>query len=140
MNRFFLTVLLLYTAQSEAASMQPGLWNSSISFKLNGIQLPANESEGCVTAEQASDVKKTLTEGLKKDGCELTSWILKNTKLTASVLCKNKNIEATGTLHGKVTEKSYHLEGDAQGTYKNAIPSVATLKLIGKWVKKTCKK
>lgn len=131
---------ILFGITAQATSMQPGAWKTSTSFKLNGIQLPGKDDQSCVSAEEAADVKTTITQGLQKDGCELKKWDLQNTKLVAEVSCKNKDIQAEGTLKGTVTAKSYSLEGDAKGTYKSAIPSVATIKLTGKWISKTCKK
>lgn len=140
MKKYFLLTVCLLSLNAYATSMQPGLWKSVTSFKLNGIQLPENVSEACVTAKEASDVKSTITRGLKKDGCELLKWKLKGTQLDASVSCKNKDVEASGALYGTVTKKSYSLEGEAKGTYKNTIPSVATLKLTGAWINQVCQK
>ena len=140
MKKYAILILCLFGVTAHTKSMQPGTWKSVTSFKLNGIQLPANESQGCVGADEAADVKSTIAKGLKKDGCELKNWNLKGTQLTTSVFCKNKDVEAEGSLKGTVTEKSYNLEGDAKGIYKSAIPSVATLKLTGNWISKTCMK
>lgn len=140
MKKYTIIFLCLFGLMATATSMQPGTWKSVTSFRLNGIQVPSNESQACVSASEASDVKSTIGRGLKKDGCDLTKWDLKGTQLSASVSCKNKDIEADGNLKGTVTAKSYNLEGDAQGVYKNTIPSVAKLKLTGTWISKTCKK
>lgn len=139
MKTQILFILPLFGINTQAISMRPGQWKSTTSFKLNGIQLPKNESQGCVSPKQASDIQTTLTKGLQKDGCELKKWNLKGTHLQAEVSCQNKDIAAEGKISGTVTEKSYNLEGNAQGIYKNAIPSVATITLTGNWVSKTCK-
>ena len=139
MKKQIIATLFLFSLAAQATSMQPGQWKSTTSFKLNGIQLPKSESQGCVSPDQASDLQSTLTKGLQKDGCELKKWNLKGTQLKAELFCKNKDVEAEGNISGTVTQKSYNLEGEAKGTYKNAIPSVATIKLTGNWVSKTCK-
>lgn len=133
-------ILFLFGLVAQATSMQPGQWKATTSFKLNGIQLPAAESHACVSADQATDIKATLTKGLQKDGCELKKWNLKGTQLKAQISCKNKDVEAEGNISGTVKKKSYNLQGEAKGTYKNAIPSIAVIKLTGIWVSKNCKK
>ena len=113
--------------------MKSGFWHAKTEIKLEGIPLPSSEDDQCVTKGQAKDVKATLTKELKKNGCKITQWKLKGKDLSATVECKNKDIEAKGTLHGSVTSKNYELSGDAKGKYK-MIPSAATLKLTGEWV------
>jgi hypothetical protein len=139
MKKIFFALFILLSLKAFSQSMKPGLWKTTTAFKLNGIPLPTKDSDGCVSAKEAKDAKKTITDGLKKDGCELTKWEIQSGNLQASLSCKNKDIEAKGDLHGKFTEKHYELEGDATGTYMNAIPSAATVRLTGTWVK-SCKK
>ena len=139
MKKQIISILFLFGLTAEAISMQPGQWKSTTSFKLNGIQLPKNETQGCITADQASDLQNTLTKGLQKDGCKLKKWDLKGTQLKAELSCENKDVVAEGNISGTVTQKSYNLEGEAKGTYKNAIPSIAVIKLTGNWVSRTCK-
>lgn len=120
---------------SSAQSLTPGVWKAQTSFNLNGIPLPPSESEECVSKESAKDVKETITKELKKKGCELTKWNLKGEKLEASLTCKSDDLDAKGNLKGKVTSKSYSITGNAEGTYKNLLPSSATLALNGQWNK-----
>ena len=124
---------------TRAQSLEPGQWKAKTSYKLNGISLPSHESESCVSAEEAKDARATIASNLKKDGCELKSWDVKNGKLVATLSCNNNDVEATGKIHGTFAKKSYSLEGEAEGLFKKTIPSSATLKLTGEWVKK-CKK
>ncbi len=124
---------------SYAQVLEAGLWKTKSSFKLNGISLPSKEHEECISAAEAKDAKTTIVDALKKESCELTRWEVKKGKLEAALSCKNSDVEASGKIHGTLSTKSYSLEGEADGTYKNAIPSTATLKLSGQWVKR-CKK
>lgn len=139
MKKIIFVLLFSFESFSLAQSMKPGLWKTNSSFKLNGIQLPGNETQACISADEAKDAKETITKSLKKDGCQLTKWAVKDRQLEAGVACNNKDIEARGSLRGTLAEKSYSLEGDAEGTFKKVLPSVATLKLTGTWVK-GCKK
>lgn len=127
-------VLLLLSSFVQAQSLQAGLWRAKSSFDVNGIPLPDSEDEECISGELAKDVKATISKELKKKGCDLTKWSVKGQKLEASLKCNKDDLDATGTLKGTVTSKSYSLNGEAEGSYK-MIPSFATLKLTGKWVK-----
>ena len=118
-----------------AQSLTPGVWKAQTSFKLNGIPLPPSDSEECVSKESAKDVKATISKELKKKGCELTKWKLKGEKLEAALTCQSDDLNAKGKITGKVTSKKYALNGEAEGTYKNMIPSSATLTLNGQWDK-----
>jgi hypothetical protein len=129
----FSTIVL--TSPVFAQTMKPGMWKAKSSFKLNGLSLPASEGEECITAEEAKDPKNTISKELKKNGCELTQWKLKGKKLEAALSCKNKDVDATGKIHGTVSEKSYSLVGEAEGTYQGVLPSQATVNLDGQWVK-----
>jgi hypothetical protein len=133
-----LMILLSTLTSAQAQSFQPGLWKSKAAFKLNGIPLPSSEGEECITAAEAKDPKASIVKELKKNGCELTKWNLKGKKLEASLKCKNKDLDAEGSLHGTVENKNYQLQGEAEGTYQGMIPSSATLALTGEWTK-TCK-
>lgn len=133
-----IVALLLGSSGAFAQNMQPGLWRAKTVLALNGIPLPASEDEECITKEETKDAKQTITDELKKKGCSLTKWDLKGKKLEAALKCQNNDLQAEGTLKGTVTEKSYALKGEAEGTFK-MIPSFATLDLSGKWLK-TCKK
>ncbi len=118
-----------------AQSIEPGLWKTKTSFKLNGIPLPSSENEDCVSASEAKDVKSSITKELQKNKCELTKWTVKGKKLEASLECKSSELNAKGNLHGQFSKKSYELQGDAKGTYQNVLPSSATVQLSGQWVK-----
>lgn len=134
-NVSILLWLLLCSVTLNAQSLKPGVWKATSSFQLNGIQLPSSEDEECVTATEAKDAKSTITKELKKNGCELTKWTLKGKKIEASLICKNNELDAKGSLHGQFSQNSYELEGNAEGTYQGVLPSSATMKLSGQWVK-----
>lgn len=131
-----IAVFSLISLASQAQSLTPGIWKTKTSFKLSGISLPSKEEVSCITEDEAKDAKTTITDGLKKQGCELNKWEVKNNKLQAALSCKNKDLEATGQIHGQFSKKSYSLDGEAEGTYKSAIPASATIRLTGQWVKK----
>lgn len=135
MRMLFIVCLIgTSTSLSRAESIQPGIWKAKTSFELNGLPLPASEDEECIQKNEAKDIKNTIARELKKKGCELTKWTIKNKKLDASLKCNNDDLEAEGRIQGTVSTKSYDLRGEAQGTYK-MIPSFANLKLTGQWVK-----
>ncbi len=121
-----------------AQQLAPGMWKVKTDFKLNGISLPTTDDEECITAAEAKDAKTTVAKELKRNDCELKNWKVKGKNLEASISCKRSEIEAEGILKGTFNEKSYELFGEAAGTFQGIIPSTATLKLIGTWVK-TCK-
>ena len=129
----------LLSIVTRAQSLEPGIWKTKTSFNLSGISLPTKEEEGCVSAEEAKDAKKTISEGLKKQGCELNQWNVKKNKLQAELSCQSKDIQAKGKIHGTFSKKTYSLAGEADGTYKNAIPTSATIIMSGEWIKK-CEK
>lgn len=131
-------LVLVISSAAAAQSVQPGLWKAKSSLDLNGIPLPASEHEECVSHAAAKDLRKSIAKELKKKGCELTKWTVKNKKLDATLKCKNDDLEAEGALTGTVSPKSYDLSGKAEGTFK-MIPSIASLKLSGEWMK-NCKR
>jgi hypothetical protein len=137
MLKYLVIALLISPALVQAQTMKAGLWKAKSSFELNGLPLPSSEDEECISPDLAKDVKGTITKALKKQNCELTKWSLKGQKLEASLKCEKDDLKAEGTLKGTVTEKTYDLAGEAEGSFK-MIPSSATLKLTGKWVK-NCK-
>lgn len=126
--------LLVFSPSAFAQNMKPGLWQAKTSLSLNGLQLPASEDQECITAQEAKNAKETISRELKKKGCELTQWNLKGKSLEAKLKCEKDDLKAQGTLKGSVTDKSYELKGDAEGSFKS-IPSFASLDLKGKWLK-----
>lgn len=137
-KHYLLFIFFFVSVSASAFSMSPGLWTSTVAFELNGISLPHKKSQACISAEQAKNPKSTISQGLKKQGCELKKWNLKGIHLSAEVICKNEKMEAQGKLKGTITTNSYNIKGNAQGTYKSTIPSVATIKLSGNLVNKKC--
>ena len=134
MNTSVFTALLLISSFAQAQSMQAGLWQAKTSLQLNGIPLPSSDDQECISKADAKDVKTTITKMLDKKGCSLTKWSLKGKKLEASLKCSKDDLEAEGRLQGTVTAKAYDLSGEADGSFKG-IPSSATLKLAGQWLK-----
>ncbi len=130
---------LFFADKLLAQSFEPGLWTSKDSIELNGLQLPESTGEECITESQAKDVKTTIEKELKKKGCSLTKWTVKNKKLEAALSCKNNKMEAVGKLHGVFSSKSYDLQGEAKGTIKQILPAEAVLKFTGQWVKSCAK-
>lgn len=135
MKTILLTSILFAVVQASAQSFEPGLWKSKEGLTLNGIPLPSSQGEECLSKAETKDAKATIEKELKKKGCSLTKWSVKNKKLNASIKCDNDDITASGDLHGEFSSKSYNLTGEAKGKYKKALPSVAELKLSGQWVK-----
>lgn len=132
MKTLIVLATLFVSSLSLAQSLQAGIWKTKSTLHLNGIPLPAAEGEECITADQTKNVKETIVQELKKSDCSLTKWSLKGENLQASLACTKDNLEAKGTLQGKVHSKAYYLDGDASGTYMG-IPSKAKLKLTGQW-------
>jgi hypothetical protein len=135
----FLTILTL-SGQLMAQSFEPGLWKSKASFKLNGIPMPPAKDENCVGKAEAKNAKSSIENALRRQGCELKNWIVKDHQLTADLSCKNKDVDAVGTLKGDISPKSYDLKGEARGKYRKALPSVASIELTGEWAQTNCKK
>lgn len=138
MQKLILLSALLISSLSQAQNLQAGNWETKSSLSLNGIPLPPHEGGECITSAEAKNIKEAITKELKKSDCTLEKWNLKGENLTAALSCKKKELEAKGTIKGKVTAKNYDLTGDAEGTYMQ-IPSQATLKLTGQWTG-SCKK
>ena len=128
------------SGQLHAQAFEPGFWTTKESLEVSGVPLPASNNEKCITESQAKNPKATIEKELKKRGCVLTEWIVNNQKLDAAIKCDNDDIQATGRLNGQFSSKSYDLQGKAEGTYKQALPATAVLKLSGHWVKKCPKK
>ncbi len=131
-------ILQILSAKILAQSLDPGLWKVKTEFKLNGIPFPTEDNEDCITSAEAKDAKATVTRELKRNDCEILSWKVKEKNLTASIKCDTSEIQAEGTLKGQFSAKKYQLSGVAKGTYQGVIPSVATLKLTGNWMR-ACK-
>ena len=129
-----LTALLLIPSLSQAQSIKPGIWKADSSLKLSGVPLPKSVDEECILESEAKDIKQTITKELKKRGCEPTKWVTKGKKLEIALKCSKDDLEASGSLRGSFTEKSYELSGDAEGSYK-FIPSTASFELKGQWIK-----
>jgi hypothetical protein len=135
-NTLILSIsIFILTPTLYAQSIAPGLWKAKTSFILSGLPLPSSENEECILPEEAKDIKSSITSELKKNGCTLKKWEIKGQNLKASLICKNKEVDAEGTIQGKFSDKSYELNGEAEGTYQSMIPATATVKLTGKWVK-----
>lgn len=130
-------VLFMISTLAKAQSVKPGLWKAETKIKLNGIPLPTSKNEECVSKTQAKDLKSTLTNELKKNGCAVTHWSSKLKQIEISLRCNKSGLEATGKLRGQLTDKTYDLNGEAMGTFKS-IPSQALLSLQGRWIS-TCK-
>ena len=128
-------LILLMALQVHAQSLQPGLWKTKTSFKLNGVPLPASENEECVSAQDTKDAKASISDELKKNKCELTKWNVKGKNLEAGLKCDSDEIKANGELRGQFTKKNYNLQGEAKGTYQGVLPSTATVQLEGQWVR-----
>ena len=135
MKYILFSVLFIFVQYALSQTMEPGLWKSKESFELAGLNLPSTNGEECVTEGQAKNAKSTIEKELKKQGCTLTKWAVKNEKLDASVTCKNADLDATGDLRGDFSKKNYDLKGEVQGKYKKALPAVAKINLTGHWVK-----
>ncbi len=131
-------LILNFGSALVAQQLAPGIWKVKTDFKLNGISLPTTDDEECITAAEAKDAKTTVAKELKRNDCELKNWKVEGKNLTANISCSRSEIEAAGVLKGTFNEKSYELFGEAAGTFQGIIPSTATLKLNGTWVK-TCK-
>ncbi|MEK6773111.1 MAG: DUF3617 family protein [Bdellovibrionota bacterium] len=129
---------LLFSSVLNAQSVEPGIWQADSSFEINGIPLPDSQEKECITADEAKDIKKTITMELGRHGCASTKWVVKDKKVEVSLKCTKSGLEATGNLRGNVSAKNYNLKGEAEGTYKN-IPSEASIVLKGKWIKSCAK-
>ena len=134
---FFL--ILVLSLPGLAQSIEPGKWKAKSIFEVNGIPLPSEDHVECISAAEAKDPKTTIVKALKRENCKLLSWKVITSKIDASLSCQNDQFDATGTLHGHFTSKSYSLSGEAEGIFQKMIPSTASLKLTGQWLG-PCKK
>lgn len=134
-----LLVGLTVPSFSLAQSFDAGLWKTKESVSVNKLPLPSSDAEECFSAAQAKDAKASIEKELKKHGCSLTKWNVKNQKLDASIDCNNQNFTASGKLQGSFTRKSYDLSGEASGTLKQVLPAIAEFKLSGQWIKNCTK-
>ena len=132
-------LILVVAVQVSAQTFVPGLWSSKRSFEVDGLPMPSASDKNCITATQAKHAKSTIETELKKQGCTITKWSLKDKKLDADLICKSKDLDATGKLSGDFTPKSYDLKGEAKGKYKSVIPATAKLELSGQWIKECVK-
>lgn len=126
---------LLMGLTSEAQVLKPGIWKAKASFKVNGLPLPSSDEEDCVLPHEVKDVKASITKNLKKNGCVLTKWDVKNKNIDAALSCDSDDLVATGTIKGSYTASSYKLDGLANGTYKKMLPASAVIELRGEWLK-----
>lgn len=127
-------LILILSSVSFAQSVQPGVWQADSSLEVSGFELPPSHEQQCLSASEAKDIKKTITKELESLGCKSTRWSVKGERLDVSLKCVRSDLVASGNLHGNVTAKSYDLTGEAEGTYQS-IPTEATIKLKGKWLK-----
>lgn len=127
-----LILFSVFHLQTFAQSFEPGVWKDSSQFTVNGVPLPNDKKEECITKEQAKDVKQTITHDLKKIGCSIAKWKVTGPKLEAVLDCETDQLTAQGTVKGSFTKKSYELRGEATGMIKDIFPAEATLKLSGK--------
>lgn len=130
----FLISFLILGSIAGAQTLSPGIWHAETDFRVDGIPLPASIGESCVTPEQAKDAKATLTQSLDKIGCVITDWKVIDNNLNASLTCRSDKLDAKGTIEGTFTDKTYELSGQAHGFYEHIFPSVASLKLHGRWI------
>jgi hypothetical protein len=134
MTRYFF-ILFLFVNFANAQSIDSGVWKGHVQFEVEGLPLPPKDEEDCILPHEAKNVKASIEKNLKKQGCVLTKWEVKGQSLSASLTCKNPDIDAKGSLSGKFTAKSYELQGEASGHYKEMLPATAKLTLRGQWVK-----
>ncbi|MBP0644636.1 DUF3617 family protein, partial [Mycobacterium tuberculosis] len=74
------------TLGAHAQEVTPGLWESTTSATLNGKplphfdeqgrQVPSRPERGCLSANDASDVRAMFERSIRRDqqGCKLTRW------------------------------------------------------------------
>lgn len=134
-----LILLNLFVFTVSAQSLQPGIWKVKTVFKLNGIPLPTQDDQECISASEAKDAKSTIAKELKRNDCEIKTWKIAGKNLETKISCSGSDVKAEGVLKGQFTAKSYRLTGKAEGTYQDIIPSVASLSLAGDWVKDCAK-
>jgi len=139
MKHLMLISLTIFSAQIFAQSFEPGLWKFKSKLNVSMLSLPESASEECITAKQAKDAKETIEKELKKQGCKITEWIVKNKNLDASISCDNINFNAAGKLGGEFSRKTYNLKGEAKGKIKKTLPATAKINLSGEWVKECTK-
>ena len=87
MKFLIIAMLLQIPIQLFAQSFEPGLWKSKESLELNGVSLPDFKAEECITPSQAKDSKATIEKELKRRGCSLTKWMVKDQKLDGLAAC-----------------------------------------------------
>lgn len=130
-------ILALFISMSHlrAQSLEPGIWKGKVAFKINGIELPPNADEDCILPHEAKDVKASITKNLKKKGCTIDKWNVKNQNLDVTLSCKNDDLDAKGNLNGQFSQKNYTLAGEVEGTFKKMLPAKAHVELKGEWIK-----
>ena len=125
---------LIVPKLAHAQTVQHGTWRTESTFEVNGLQMPPNKGEECLSKENAKDLKATLTKELSKIGCSSNKWIVKANEVDIGLKCNNAGLDAEGKMKGTVSEKKYNLSGDAAGTFQG-FPAQAKINLLGNWVK-----
>jgi len=133
-NFLTLVALVLASLFASAQSVEPGLWSTESSVEINGLPLPPSKEQECLLTDEAKDIKKSITNELKKNGCTTTQWTVKGDQLEVALTCNKSGLNARGNLKGTITSKSYKLNGKADGTYQN-FPAFANFSLKGLWIK-----
>lgn len=128
----------LFFSVVQAQSVAPGIWQAESSFTVSGVSLPESKAEECLSADQAKNLKASISKELSKQGCAVTKWVNKGQQTDIALTCDKSGLLAKGNLRGVIADKNYNLTGSAQGSF-HQIPAEAVISLKGKWVK-ACQK
>jgi hypothetical protein len=127
-------VFVILISLANAQTVDPGVWQVTSNFNVSGLAMPESKSEECVSAEDAKDLKASLSRELGKSGCVATKWLHQGEKVDIGLKCNKSGLVAAGDLQGVVKAKSYQISGTAEGTFQN-IPATADIRLKGQWLK-----
>ncbi|WP_426398891.1 DUF3617 domain-containing protein [Ralstonia sp. R-29] len=122
-----LAALAALSLGAYAQEVTPGLWESTTSLTLNGKplphvdeqgrQVPSRPERGCLSANDASDIRATFERNIRRDhgSCSLTRWNYAVGTLKVSLSCTDPQggkgvLEASGPL----TPTTFNITGNGQ--------------------------
>lgn len=95
-----------------------GLWKARTELTVNSVPMPAVPTDDCLGEKDAKNIRNYIQENLiPETSCRITKWDFKKPTLKASLSCDGKQGHSQGSLHGKLTEKSFRITGTLEGEH-----------------------
>ena len=118
-----LAAALVPMAALAASPMQPGQWNSTVTFVRAGrVPLVTNDSD-CVTQKDIDDGSKSLPK--PGDACELANVATEDGRTTYDFACRDEDVVRTGRAEFVIEATRY--AGKVEVTSKKASePAIET--------------